>query len=74
MSKPRTKELLLGLFLTVIGIPSKGGITRMICDETLCNPSFQNDVFNGCWYCTLISIIFLIVGIGLIVNSINEWN
>jgi len=73
MSKPRTKELISGIVLSILGVPSESGIIKMICRETLCSSTFQNDIFNGCWYCTLASIILLLGGIFLILDAFAEW-
>lgn len=74
MNKKATTELITGIVLSILGVPSKGGIIKMICNETLCSPEFTTNVFNGCWYCTLVSLILLISGIGLIILAIKEWS
>ena len=65
-----TIQLVLGIILGMIGIPSPKWIMGILCAKMLCSASpFQ----EYCWSCGLISTVFMIAGFFLIYRALREW-
>lgn len=67
MSYRKTIQLIIGIILSILGVPSDSGIIRMVAKELLCSPEI-----NQCSIANTLSWILFLGGIIAVLEVLTE--